>query len=147
MKTCLATFILLFCGVNLNTTLASSDEAWAELFANSKATCIKLSNLTSAKSLTKYPNQFEDSVLVLVRGIRNAQSSNNGKIGETATFACLYDKITLKAEISDLSDSAYQEQFDTGQKMLNPSQLDPLSFLSSKLKHRIRQPLPLDLKK
>ena len=130
-----AIFVFLLCGINANIALASSDEAWAELYKNSKSACIKLSHLTSAKSLTKYPNQFEGSVLVLVRGERNAQSSSNGQVGDIATFACLYDKVTFKAEISDLADSAYQEQFEVGQTKPNPSKLDPLSCPSSKLKH------------
>ena len=133
MKRLLAIFM--FFSLNSNIAMASSDEAWAELDANSKATCIKSSHLTSAKSLTKFPNQFEGSVLVLVRGKRNAQSSSNGQIGETATFACLYNKVTLKAEISDLADSAYQEQFEGGQIKPNTSKLDPLSCPSPKLKH------------
>lgn len=135
MKKYSAIFVFLFCGINANIALASSDEAWAELDANSKAACIKLSHLTSAKSLTKYPNQFEGSVLVLVRGKRNAQSSSNGQVGEIATFACLYDKVTLKAEISDLADSAVMEQSADSYSKLSATQLDPLSCPSPKLKH------------
>ncbi len=135
MKTRFAIVVFLLFTMNSNMATASSDEAWAALDANSKAACIKLSHLTAAKSLTKYPNQFEGSVLVLVHGKRNAQSSSNGQIGETATFACLYNKVTLKAEISDLASSAYQEQFDVGQTKLNSSKLDPLSCPSPRLKH------------
>lgn len=127
MKIRLLPLILMFATVNPHISAASSDDAWAELDENSKATCIELSKLTAAVSLTKYPNQFEENVLVLVRGERNPQSIGNGQLGETATFACLYNKITLKAEISDLATSAYLEQNDEGETVADPSKLNPLS--------------------
>lgn len=96
MKAILALLAALFPSV----AMASSDDAWAELFAKAKAACIKVSDLKSPQLIAK-PSDFEFSALVLVKGI-----SIYG--GAKAAVACLYDKKTEKTQKTEIELSGWK---------------------------------------
>lgn len=87
---------LAFGGVALP-ALASSSNAWAALESNARKACIAKSGLKDAKIDGKMTD-FKNHVVVTVRGKWKPQHMKN----KSATFLCLYDKRTKKAETSEL---------------------------------------------
>lgn len=76
--------------------LASSAQAWAELFARASKACIRASELSGAKA--GQPADFQDKVLIMVDGRWPQPHMNNAP----ARFACLYDKRSRRAEAREL---------------------------------------------
>lgn len=77
--------------------LASSPDAWQELWKKSEAACIKASGLREGKSNVLV--DFDTSVMRIVEG-RYPQPHMNNAMGTTY---CLYDKKTGKTEIAEPS--------------------------------------------
>jgi hypothetical protein len=76
---------------------ASSDSAWAALFAKANGTCIGQSGLNTPEATA--PVVFDDSVgkiAILLRG-----ETGKGKARTSANLICLYDKKSGKASIAE----------------------------------------------
>lgn len=77
--------------------LASSDDALAELERDAKKACVVASDLKDAKIDGKITG-FEGHVVATVKGKWKLKYMG----GASATFLCLYDKRTKKAQTSEL---------------------------------------------
>ncbi len=89
-----ALFALLLIGMDVGAAIASSDDAWAELFAKVDKACLKRSGLTKPHRIGDYYQTDDDkSVLVMVGGTSGADAT-------PAVVACVFDKKTLKAAVA-----------------------------------------------
>ena len=79
------------------TTHASSDAAWAELYAKAGAACLKASGLSATK-LRGQPVDFQATVLMIVDGRYPQPHMKNAK----GTSYCLYDKVSGKTEATEM---------------------------------------------
>lgn len=91
-------FVLAFAlaGVALP-AFASSDAAWKQLEVDARKACIVKSDLKDARIDGKITG-FEGHVVATVKGKWKPKYMKGAK----ATFLCLYDKRTKKAETSEL---------------------------------------------
>lgn len=76
---------------------ASSEAAWKQLETDARKACIVKSDLKEARIDGKITG-FEGHVVATVKGKWKPQHMKN----KSATFLCLYDKRTKKAETSEL---------------------------------------------
>ena len=96
MKFLSASLALLLMAGMATAALASSPDAWTELFKRASAACVKASELNKAKAGT--PVDFSDKVLVVVDGHWPQPHMKNAP----ARFVCLYDKKARTAETREL---------------------------------------------
>ncbi|MCE9649541.1 MAG: hypothetical protein K8R18_07950 [Parvibaculum sp.] len=90
-------FLTVFLAGSAIPACASSDAAWNDLAREAKRACIVKSDLKDAKIDGKITG-FEGHVVATVKGEWKPKYMKGAK----ATFLCLYDKRTKKAETSEL---------------------------------------------
>jgi hypothetical protein len=93
----LGCFVLAFVLTGALPAIASSDAAWKQLETDARKACIVKSDLADARIDGKITG-FEGHVVATVKGKWRPKYMK----GKSATFLCLYDKRTKKAETSEL---------------------------------------------
>jgi hypothetical protein len=96
MKKITMTMALLL--ASIQQTSASSDGAWAALFAKANGTCIGQSGIDSPEATA--PVVFDDATGKIALLLRGSMLNREGRV-TSVNLICLYDKKTGRASIAE----------------------------------------------